>query len=94
MHEGAVEAVVLAVELEVEAQRLVDEADDGVIGRAGCRGKALEVLGAQLGPLGDVKPEGDGPRHLVVCLPAHDHRRQRLWVHAGVPLHGWRRVAR
>ena len=91
MDEGAVEAVVPAVELEVEAEGIGDEADDGVISATGGLGQPIEVMGCHPGSLGDVEPEGDRTRPSGRG-PAGDGRGQGLRVHARVPLHRGRGV--
>ena len=61
MDEGPVEAVVQAVELEVEAQCIADEGQDGIVGvcwGSGSVRQPLQVRRRQLGALGDVQPEG------------------------------------
>ncbi len=64
MDEGAVEAVVTAVELEVEAQGVGHEAHHAVAClAAGPRHQPLQVRGHHLGALGDVQAEGHRKPH-------------------------------
>ena len=93
--EGAVEAVESTVKLHVEAQCVVDEAQDGVI--IGCLRplpKLGQVVGRHLGALRYVQAERQRARCTFDGRPAGEHDRHCLRIAGDVPLRGGGGIAR
>ena len=93
--ECAVEAVVAAVELHVEAQRVVDEGQDFVCrpGRRRARCSWARCSGVILARSVTSRPRASGRGTVGVSRPASEHDLHRLRVDRHVPLGGRRRVA-